>query len=360
MAGAATGAIAFVGILVAIILLWYFTVGFGFLNQTTTTTTSTATTTVTVATNTTTQTTTILYVPDCKNFFINLIQNESNAIVRCAWTGGTLGVWVGSGYYRNASFTITGANNKTYLSESAGYQCVTFYDNFTGPAQTYNVVFSRGAPLSAGEDVCPYPILKLNTTTTPPNTIYTQVYNGGFQNGKYTGWSIEGRGFGKGPINLTAADTVSSNSPGCYFSTPWANYNGTYFATTYNCGLSVAPGNITSSPFLVDQPFLNFRMVSPDDNFIYVEVLQNGTPYTVVHCNTFNVSAYQNLRLYQNISSTFRNISVPLYNAANKPVQIKVVADTLSNNHYIAIGDFAMSNRPQQDPGSFCNVTLVH
>ena len=190
--------------------------------------------------------------------------------------------------------------------------------------------------------------LPVNTSTIPANaTVYQNVYNGNFSKG-YSGWNISGKGFGTAPLNITHANTANVM---CYLGTPWANYNSTFFATTYNCGLSNVNGNITSSYFKVVKPFLNFRIISPQDKGIYVEILYNHMPYIIVHYNTYNNT------LYTNSSSTFRNVTIPLEPILGKVVQIRVVAKTLKQQTYIGVEGFGLSNAPHEDIGVIENIT---
>jgi hypothetical protein len=260
-----------------------------------------------------------------------------------------LGLWVGSGDSIRESVMIKGADNKTYVNQSSSYDCLTFYKNFTAPAQNYTFSLSSGP---AGGS-CGSTIAKLNTTTVPPPTVHNTVYNGDFSSGQYTGWSRSDAGWGDAPLNITFANNDIKR---CYLSRPWSNYNGTFFATTDTCGTSVAPGNLTSSQFYVNAsaPFLNFKIISPYNNGMYVEILQDGAPKIIVHYNTFNMS----FSTYA--SSTFSNASISLSTLVNKVVQIKIVSNLVSQpQDFIAVGDFALSDRPVQQQGIWTNVTFV-
>ncbi|MCL5106014.1 MAG: hypothetical protein M1331_01275 [Candidatus Marsarchaeota archaeon] len=187
-----------------------------------------------------------------------------------------------------------------------------------------------------------------NTSTIPANaTVYQSVYNGNFIEG-YSGWNVSGKGFGTEPLNITHANTANVM---CYLGTPWANYNSTFFATTYNCGLSNVNGNLTSSYFKVIKPFLNFRIISPQDKGLYVEILYNHKPYMIVHYNTYNNT------LYTNSSSTFRNVTMPLEPILGRVVQVRVVAATLKQQTYIGVEGFGLSNTPHEDIGVIENIT---
>jgi hypothetical protein len=272
---------------------------------------------------------------------------NSTVTGNCSHDGGTLGLWVASGNGGIETITVKGADNKTYVNQSSTYSCLTFYKNFTGPAQVYEVTLGSGA----GGSTCGYAIAKLNSTTTPPAKIYNDVYNGKFENGEYTGWATSSKGFGTGPLNITYA-----NSKNCYLYQEWSNYNGTFFATTYNCGLAVAPGTLTSSEFYVNatRPFLNFRIISSYNSGLYIEILRSNTPVITAHYNTYNLS------LDANAVSTFRNASIPLSLYANKAVQIRITSKVVGEQPFIAVGDFALSNRPVQQLGILTNMTLTN
>jgi hypothetical protein len=342
--------LAYVVILVILIVVALVYTGTKFLSPVLKSTTSTISET-TILSNTTnsltTIPTTINYsnsVSPCASFELVGQQINTQYVTKCISNGGTLGLWVAAGIGATEQVKIVGADGKLYVNQSADYNCTTFFENFSGPAQIYTITFMTGL----GGGSCGNPHVIINTTTTPPQMFYDYIYNGNFGNGEYSGWQVQGRGFGNTTFNIT-----SENKRMCYQGQPWSNYNGIYFATTYNCGTSEAPGNITSSLFLVEPstPFLNFRLISPQDNNIYVELLSNTTPVTVAHFDTYNLS------LTYNSSSTFENVTIPLTAYINQKLRIKVVADSLSN--YIAIGDFVMANRPNQRTGVFVNITTL-
>lgn len=350
------GAVAFVSLLLIVLVIWFLSTR-GAPHQTvpvtttnipkttapnTSTTSNTPKTTNTLVNTTNTIVTPYVPVP-CNNFILNNSVNNSTAIGQCGWNGGVLGVWVAAGKSGNAKVTIEGTNNKIYVEQNFTYGCVGFLRNFTAPPQEYTIIMVTGK--STG--TCGTPFVKLNTTTVPPLPTYGYIYNGNFSNGNYSGWTLTNPGFGKAPLNISYA-----NKNTCYIGNPWKNYVGAYFATTFNCGISNSPGNLTSNPFIVEKPFLNFRIISPYDNGIYVEILYNGTPYVVARYNTFNTT------LGSNASSTFRNASIPLITLIGKKVQIKVVANTLHRENYIAVGDFSLANKPNSQEGILVNMTV--
>lgn len=192
--------------------------------------------------------------------------------------------------------------------------------------------------------------LSTTSTGTPTTTVvsYNYVYNGNFSDGTYAGWNLTGKGWGPAPANITYA-----NAHDCYIGSPFTNLNGQYFATTLGtqaCGISVAPGNLTSSYFTVSQPYLNFQVISPASEILYVEILHDGKPQIIYHYNTYNIS-YGSTGSY-----TFRNASIPLsLLPSGEPVQVRVVATSFQSEQFIAVGGFTLSQTPHQDPGIIVN-----
>lgn len=306
-------------------------------------------------------------VGSCNN--LDEVGRIDNAIyiVKCTTSSNaTYGLWVAAGDSATEQVSIVGANGKTYVNQSSSYNCTTFFENFTAPAQIYTITYKTGP----GGGSCGNSQVIINGSTTPPPlVVYNYIYNGNFGNGQYTGWTLTGRGFGSAPLNITYADSHGM----CYEGTPWTGYDGNYFATTYTCGSAVSVGNITSSPFLVDpsKPFLNFKIISPQNNDLYVELLKanykfengtqtyvNGTPLLIAQYNTYNFS------VNPNSTSTFANVTIPLTQYINEKLEIRVVAavsnSNLDSKAYIAVGDFTLANRPNQEIDIVANITTVN
>ncbi len=343
---------AFMVLILIVLVVWYLSNGFALPRQLTSTITTTVFSTGNHTVNGTT-TSTILYTENCEAFSLYTTLANSAVSSGCTWTGGPLGLWVGSGNSTYERVSVVGADNVTYANQTSSYQCPTFFENFTLPAQRYIVTLTTGPLSNSTNPACPRAFAIMNQTLSPSkNHVYSgSVYNGNFSNGAYTGWNTSGKGFLTGPLNLTRANLPGNLS--CYEGVPWTNYKGSYFATTYTCGTSVAPGNLTSSAFYASESFLNFRIISPQNNFIYVEILYNNTPYIIAHYDTFNIT------LGANAQSTFRNASIPLVTVIDKPIQIRVVANTQIQENFVAVGDFTLANRPVQDKGIQANVTFV-
>lgn len=359
------GFLVYVIVIIVMIVGAYIYTGFKFLPFISQhkTTVPTVSTTIKLSTTTTENTTTTInytnFVSPCQGLTIASYELNRTYTSECSSNGGKYGLWVASGNAGTESATITGSDGKVYVNQTSSYDCITFYQNFTLPAQVYTVTYKTGP----GGGSCGNSVLVINGTTAPPIIAYPTVYNGNFGNGQYTGWTVTDPGFGTAPLNIPTA-----NSKLCYSGRPWSNYNGTNFATTYNCGITSAAGNITSSPFMVDpaKPFLNFKLISPEDNNLYVVLLRanykivdgkqvytNSTPLEIAHFNTFNLSANP----YS--LSTFANVTLPLTLYVNQPLQIRIVSAVSGGSDFIAVGGFYLSKRPQQDGWVAENVTFI-
>lgn len=359
--------VAFVVILIIVIAITYVKTKFDFLNlnlhsATTTTIIETSSTIGNITTSASTTINASQSLAPCSSFEIIGEDYNTQYSYKCySNSTETYGLWVASGNSGSESVMITGADGKSYVNQESSYNCTTFYQNFTAPSQIYTVTFATGS----GGGSCGNALMKINDTTTPPPIIYNYIYNGNFKNGEYTGWNVTGAGFGSTPLNITYANNQSGVR--CYQGSPWANYNGTFFATTYECGSNVAPGNLTSATFIVSatKPFLNFRMIEPQDNQLYVELLNQTytvvgdnrvsvlTPLLIEHINTYNSS------ISINSSSTFANVSMALTPYLGHDLRVRVVAYSFVPGEYVAAGDFVLANRPNQQRGVIVNTTVV-
>ena len=188
-------------------------------------------------------------------------------------------------------------------------------------------------------------------TTTPQNTTLSDclsnspivnLYNGNFSTGTYAGWNVTGLGFGSTPANIT-----KYNDNNEYYNSPWTGYNGNFFATTYQGGFIISPGNLTSDTFQVTEPYLNFQIISPQSNLLYVEILSNGVPVITKQFDTYGSSGSP--------SSNFKNASISLTSLLCKYVSVRVVSGVVytpaTKYDIIAAGDFYLAKAPIQSPG---------
>lgn len=178
-----------------------------------------------------------------------------------------------------------------------------------------------------------------------------QLSNGDFSTGSYTGWNTTGTGFGTSPLDINIA-----NENGYYYSSLWSNYRGEFFATTYSKGSLLSPGNLTSAPFQVTGPFLNFRIVSPKSVNLYVEILFNNRPFIISHYDTTFGRGSAAL-------GTFENASFYVEPFLCQNISVRAVADVLGNStnsgSFIAVGDFQISNSSTATQGVLLNTTIV-
>ncbi|HVC58030.1 MAG TPA: hypothetical protein VND15_00975 [Candidatus Acidoferrales bacterium] len=344
------GIIAYIIIIIAIVVLIYLATGFNFSKVgtikpiTVASTVSTSTTTIAGSGGGTNGT----FIGTCETLYLSTPYANASLSEKCASSGGLYGIWVAAGTSGSETVTIKNMSGHIFLTQTSSYNCTTYYDNITLPAQTYNVTLKTGL----GGGSCGNAVLRINRTTVAPQQIYSDVYNGNFSTGTYLGWTETNPGFGTAPLNITYA---VKSSVTCYQGQPWSGYSGTYFATNYNCGLQAAAGNLTSSLFYASptKPFLNFLIISPSSDTLYVMVLGiNNRPLATAHYNTFNSTASGNS------ASTFRSASIPLSAFAGEPVKIRIVAGSTNQQTFIAAGGFGLSARPVQTPGILVNLTF--
>ncbi len=211
--------------------------------------------------------------------------------------------------------------------------------------------------------------MTLNTTTLPPTTYIlpttvnsttscirsgnTTLLNGNFGTGTYAQWNVTGTGFGTRPNNTNAL-----NSNDSYTAAPWTGLNaGDYFATTYKPGLAnIEPGNLTSDQFQVVSPYLNFKLISPQNAGLYITIIKNNKSVFVTHFNTYNASSNN-----PDAPTTFVNASIPIAQFLCDNVSVRVVGTVVgtlaTRNQYIAVSEFYQSNKQATTAGIFVNHT---
>ncbi len=123
-------------------------------------------------------------------------------------------------------------------------------------------------------------------------------------------------------------------------------------------------GNLTSAPFLVTEPYINFKIISPQNAELYVEILQNGHPAAVTHYNTYavpTVNATNSTNKFDSQSNFFNASLIVLPLLCNK-VHIKIVAGLVvvqeNQFNYIAVTNFYQSRQPVSTPGIIVNQSL--
>ncbi len=196
--------------------------------------------------------------------------------------------------------------------------------------------------------------IRQNYSSCISPSVNQSIFNGNFSTGTYAGWSTFGLGFGSAPTSESYA-----NSKQAYYSAPWSGATSGFFATNFAGGLQTVGGNLTSDPFTVTEPYLNFKAVSPQSGALYLQILHNNAPAITTYLNTFTAASSSG-----NASSTFVNVSINLLPLICESAQIKVVAATAlvgggaANLNYIAVTGFYLSKTPISSPGVIVNQTL--
>ncbi len=238
---------------------------------------------------------------------------------------------------------VAAALYQHYTSTSASTSSTTLNSTSTTTLASHGT--STAEPVSLSTSTIKY------SSCISPNAI-EPIPGGNFSSGTYTSWNATGAGFGTVPFNLTYA-----NEYGEYYAAPWSGYSGGYAATTYSRGLSVSPGNLTSSQFTVTEPYLDFKLISSQSSLLYVQVLSNGVPVITTHYNT-----YVSPTGVANAASTFVNASIPIASLLCKNVSIKVVAgitgSSASGKNYIAVTGFYTGSEPGNDVTQPVNQTI--
>ena len=357
------GLVAYIIVIAIIILLWYLSTGFRIpqvghatttiariANKTTTTTTIPVNTTNSTSKNYTNKT----YLSCATVAYLYSSNFNTTQTVKCSWGGGELGLWVSSINSSYVHVNLVNANNSTIVNRSFTNTCPILYKDYNLSAGKYSLTMQTGpAPSvpSNGSSPCYFFVAALNTSLQPHNdSVYTNVFNGNFSTGSFTGWNATGLAFKKKPLDLPAA-----NANSCYPErTPWSGYNATYYASTYYCNITTqGVGNLTSSQFTVTQPFLNFQIISYYSPYIYVEILRNNTPAIKAYFNTYRIS--------NSSAQTFmlRNATIPLTTLYGKTVRIRLVVTEVQEHEYLVAGDFRLSSTPNQQPGILENLTIT-
>ncbi len=192
----------------------------------------------------------------------------------------------------------------------------------------------------------------LHSFCVPSTPTASPLFNGNFSTGTYVGWNATGKAFGSTPLNLTYMNNNHN-----YYGSPWTGYNNTFVASTYQGFLS-GQGNLTSKPFQVVEPYLNFKIISAQNQGLYLEAISGNTVFERVYFDTFNQS------INGNYFTTYLNGSMNLYPLLCKNASIKIVSDlqasTSSKYSYISAGNFYLSPTPKLDRGIIINTTILN
>lgn len=348
------GIIAYIAVIIIVIVLWYvfqkFASPFTGKGLTTTTIQVNAANAVNSSVNATVNTTLQSFSISCDKVSFDTQYYNSTITGSCHWSGGLLGLMAGRGSSNIVQVYVIGTDGIYYFNQTLTGECPHLYTYRYFPAENYSLGIVMGAKNASAPAACNSTTVKLvsGTPSSIGETIYQDVPNGDFATGSYYMWNITGKAFQSMPLNLTLANNISCH-PG---NAKWSGYNGTFFASTYNCSKkSQAYGNLTSSIFNASEPFLNFQTIGYGGPFSYIEILQNGKPAIKASFNTYNISNGQ--------QQTFmlRNATIPLMKVYGKPVQVRVVANETAETDFIVIGNFRLSSYPVQELGVVVNIT---
>lgn len=241
------------------------------------------------------------------------------------------------------------------------YVLLTSHGGTGKPSSTTTVSGGKGSTVSTASTTISTKKTTAGSTTIAPTTVnFTncvsnqtsqEVYNGNFSTGTYAGWNVTGPAFGTAPFNLTYA-----NMQGIYYNSTWSNYNGSYVATTFTGGTTRQEGNLTSDPILIDEPYLNFKVISPQYNNLYVEVLSANGSWVAARFNTFNTS------VNPDPNSRFLNGSILVVSLLCQDARIRIVSGIAGSGtikyDYIAAGDFYLAKKQVLDRGILINQTI--
>lgn len=84
-------------------------------------------------------------VPLCSSFKVQTSQQGTTIQGICKWSGGVMNIYSAAGWTGGGSFTITGLNHITYVSNSLNKYCLALTDNTNLPAQKYLITINTGS-----------------------------------------------------------------------------------------------------------------------------------------------------------------------------------------------------------------------